>query len=60
MIALRPMHGKTGPLFWSVKEGKKIPLQILKLLNIERCKKAGMIAEEKESSKSIAGDNKKK
>ena len=51
MIALRPLHGKFGPMSWTVLEGRKIPEQILKLLNIEKYKKAGMIADEKKPMK---------
>ena len=48
MIAMRPLHGKfTSKLTWTVLEGKKIPKQILDLLDVKKCLKDGVIKEEK-------------
>ena len=60
MIALRPIHGKFGPMSWTVLEGKKIPEQILKLLNIEKCLKDKVIAEEKKPMKKEPSEDTKK
>ncbi len=46
MIALRPLHGKfAGKLTWTVMEGRLIPEQILKLLDVKKCLKDGVIKE---------------
>ena len=46
MIALRPLHGKfAGKLTWTVMEGREIPPQILKLLNVKKCKEDGVIGD---------------
>ncbi len=52
MIALRPLHGKfAGKLTWTVMEGRKIPEQILALLDVKKCLKDGVIKSEKEDKK---------
>lgn len=46
MIAIRPLHGKfAGKLTWTVMEGRKIPKQILDLLDVKKCLKDGIIKE---------------
>ena len=60
MIALRPLHGKFGPMSWTVLEGRKIPEQILKLLDVEKCLKDKVIAEEKKSVKKTVKEDTEK
>ena len=60
MIAIRPLHGKIGPMSYTVLEGRKIPAQILKLLDVKKCLKDGVIKEDKEPSKPIEGSLKAK
>ena len=50
MIALRPIHGNFGPMKVHIKEGRKIPEQILKLLDVKSMLKNGEIKEEKEKT----------
>ena len=51
MIALRPIYGKFGPMKVTILEGRKIPEQILKLLDVKVMLKNGEIKEEKEDKK---------
>lgn len=48
MIALRPIHGKFGPMKVTIHEGKKIPEQILILLDVKELLRTKQIKEEKE------------
>lgn len=51
MIAIRPIHGNFGSMRIHIKEGRKIPEQILKLLDVKSMLKNGEIKEEKEELK---------
>ena len=58
MIALRPIYGRFGPMKVTVIEGRKIPVQILKLLDIKAMLKNGEIKEEKEDKKPVKKESK--
>ena len=47
MIALRPIYGRFGPMKVTILEGKKIPEQVLKLLDVKKLLKDKVIKEEK-------------
>ena len=51
MIALRPISGQFGPMRVTIKEGRRISEQILKLLNIEQMLKNKEIGYEKGEKK---------
>jgi len=55
MIALRPIYGRFGPMKVTILEGRTIPKQILKLLNVKQLLKDGVIGDspvkKKESEK---------
>ena len=51
MIALRPIHGNFGSMKVTIREGRKIPEQILKLLDVKSMLKNGEIREEVEEVK---------
>ena len=46
MIALRPIHGNFGSMKVTIKEGRKIPEQILKLLDVPELLRTKQIKEE--------------
>ena len=51
MIALRPIRGQFGPMRVTIKEGRRISEQILKLLNLEQMLKNKEIGYEKGEKK---------
>ena len=51
MIALRPINGQFGPMRVTIREGKKIPAQILKLLDVKELLRTKQIKEEKDDKK---------
>ena len=53
MIALRPIRGQFGPMRVFIREGKKIPAQILKLLDVKELLRTKQIKEEKEDKKIV-------
>ena len=59
MIALRPIYGRFGPMKVTILEGRKIPPQVLKLLDVKAMLKNGEIKEEKEDKKKASEDPEK-
>lgn len=53
MIAIRPIIGKFGPMTVRILEGRRIPEQILKLLDVKELLRTKQIREEKEDKKVI-------
>ena len=53
MIAIRPIIGKFGPMKVRIIEGRRIPEQILKLLDVKELLRTKQIREEKEDKKVI-------
>ena len=51
MIALRPIHGNFGCMRITILEGRKIPTQILKLLDVKELLRTKQIKEGKEDKK---------
>jgi len=56
MIALRPIYGRFGPMKVTILQGRKIPKQILKLLNVKELLRTKQIKEEKEDKKESKED----
>jgi len=53
MIAIRPIIGRFGPMTVRIIEGRRIPEQILKLLDVKELLRTKQIREEKEDKKVI-------
>ena len=60
MIALRPIYGRFGPMKVTVIEGRKIPVQILKLFDVEQMLKDKIIGYEKGEKKKESSEDPEK